>query len=86
MSKVILHRHAARYLKRLPKETRERIKETLKEFENHPLEYSGVKKMFGEWAGYYRMRVGKLRIIFWFDENEDVVYVDYIGARGDIYK
>jgi mRNA interferase RelE/StbE len=30
--------------------------------------------------------VGKLRIIFWFDEKEDVVYVDHIGPRGDVYK
>ena len=34
--------------------------------------------MVGEWAGYYRIRVGKLRIIFWFDEKDDVVYVDHI--------
>ena len=86
MSEVILHRHAAKYLKRLSKETKDRIKETLKELENHPLGYSGVKQMFGEWAGYHRIRVEKLRIIFWFDEKEDIVYVDCIGSRGDIYK
>ena len=33
MSKVIVHRHAAKYLKRLPKETQERIIEILKELE-----------------------------------------------------
>ena len=42
--------------------------------------------MVGEWAGYHRIRVGKLRIIFWFDEKDDVVYVDFIGPRGDVYK
>ena len=26
------------------------------------------------------------RIIFWYDSNEDVIYVDHIGPRGDIYK
>jgi len=42
--------------------------------------------MAGQWVGYHRVRAGKIRIIFWFDELEDIVYVDHIGPRGDIYK
>ena len=86
MSNVIVHRHAAKYLKLLPKETKDRIKDILKQLENNPLKHSGIKQMFGEWAGYHRIRVGKLRIIFWFDTKEDIVYVDHIGPRGDVYK
>lgn len=86
MSNVIVHRHAAKYLKRLPKETKDRIKDILKQLENNPLKHSWIKQMFGEWAGYHRIRVGKLRIIFWFDTKEDIVYVDHIGPRGDVYK
>jgi mRNA interferase RelE/StbE len=86
MSEVIVHRNAAKYLQRLPEEIRERIKKTLKRLEESPLEQSGVKNMVGEWAGYHRIRIGKIRIIFWFDEKEDIVYVDYIGPRGDVYK
>ncbi len=86
MSNVIVHRHAAKHLKRLPKETKDRIKDILKQLENNPLKHSGIKQMFGEWAGYHRIRVGKLRIIFWFDTKEDIVYVDHIGPRGDVYK
>jgi hypothetical protein len=51
MSNVIVHRHAAEYLKRLPKETKDRIKDILKQLENSPLNHSGIKQMFGEWAG-----------------------------------
>ena len=43
MSKVIVHRHAAKYLKRLPKETKERIIEILKELEDNPLGQSNVR-------------------------------------------
>ncbi len=86
MSKVIVHRHAAKYLKRLPKETKQRIKSILKQLEHDPLDYPGRKQMVGEWAGYQRIRTGKLRIIYWFDEKEDIVYVDHIGPRGDVYK
>jgi len=86
MSKVIVHRHAAGYLKRLPSDTKQRIKDILVQLEQNPLDQPGVKHMVGEWAGYHRIRAGKLRIIYWFDEKEDIVYVDHIGPRGDIYK
>jgi len=86
MSKVIVHRTAVNYLKKLPKDRKERIKTILKELENNPLDHVNVKHMMGEWAGYHRIRVGSLRIIFWYDESEDTVYVDHIGPRGDAYK
>lgn len=86
MSKVIIHRHAAKYFNRLPQDTRDQVKETLKQLENNPTNKSGIKKMYGEWSGYHRLRTGKLRIIFWYDSKEDVVYVDHIGPRGDVYK
>ena len=36
MSNIIVHRYAAKYLKRLPKETKNRIKDILKQLENNP--------------------------------------------------
>jgi mRNA interferase RelE/StbE len=86
MSKLIVHRQAVKYLQRLPHDTKERIKNILNQLGQDPLKYPDLKHMVGEWAGYKRIRVGKFRIIFWFDEKEDIVYVDYIGARGDVYK
>ncbi|MFC1857662.1 type II toxin-antitoxin system RelE/ParE family toxin [Thermodesulfobacteriota bacterium] len=86
MSSVIVHRHAARYLQRLPKDIKQRIKNVLQQLEQNPIDLPGIKHMAGEWSGYCRLRTGNYRIIFWFDANEDIVYVDYIGARGDVYK
>ena len=45
-----------------------------------------IKKMKGDWKGYYRLRIGKNRVIFTvdFDSKDIVIYA--IGARGDIYK
>ena len=82
MSNVIIHRHAEKYLKRLPKDTTERIKKILKELEDNPLDQPHIKHMVGEWAGYHRIKIGKLRIIFWYDQSEDIVYVDHIGPTG----
>ena len=54
MPKVTVHHNVVKYLKRLPKETKDRIKEILKQLEINPLNYPDIKQMYGEWAGYYR--------------------------------
>ncbi|MDY6970294.1 MAG: type II toxin-antitoxin system RelE/ParE family toxin [Spirochaetota bacterium] len=86
MSRVIVHRRAFKYIQKLPKEHKERIKEILKKLEINPMEFRDIRPMYGEWTGYYRIRVGNIRIIFWFDNLEDIVYIDHIGPRGNIYK
>ncbi len=86
MSRVVVHRRAAKYLKSLPQPLQERIKAVLAQLSDAPLSYPGVIHMSGSWSGYYRIRVGHIRIIFWFDAHENVVYIDHIGARGDVYK
>ncbi|MBD2434984.1 MULTISPECIES: type II toxin-antitoxin system RelE family toxin [Fischerella] len=45
-----------------------------------------IKKMKGDWEGFYRLRVGKNRIIFTIDMDSQDIEIYAIGARGDIYK
>lgn len=86
MSNVVIHHRAAKYIRKLPNPQKSRLKQLLKQLESEPLSQPQVKRMVGDWAGYYRIRLGDIRIIFWYEEDNDTVYVDYIGARGDIYK
>lgn len=84
--KVIVHNKAAHYLDKLAAFQREKIKQSLKELENGIAEKTNVKPMAGDWKGYYRMRHGNIRIIFWIDHPLRTIYVDHIGSRGDVYK
>ncbi len=86
MSKAVVHRRGLRYLRRLSHRDRERVRKTLVRLAEDPHNFPGVVSMAGEWTGYRRIRVGDIRVIFWYDEVDDVVYVDHIGPRGDIYK
>ena len=44
-----------------------------------------IKKMKGEWKGYYRIRQGEIRIVITFDIINKTVYIHKIGWRGNIY-
>ena len=45
-----------------------------------------IKKLKGEWEGFYRIRSGRLRIIVEFCFETNRVYVEEIDYRGNIYK
>ena len=86
MPRVIVHRHSARYLQRLPRHRRDQMKDILNQMKSRLIDHLDIIPMSGEWAGYRRLRAGNLRVIFWYDEKEDVVFIDHIGPRGDVYK
>ena len=50
-------------------------------------ESSNVKALSGEFTGWFRIRTGGYRSIFQprVEEGQEILYVDYIGPRGDAY-
>jgi mRNA interferase RelE/StbE len=42
--------------------------------------------MRGNWEGFYRLRIGKIRIVFLVDIDSAEIEIYTIGTRGDIYK
>ncbi len=84
--KVVIHKRVAKYLNKLSSKEKEVIKASLRKLEDGKFEELKVKKMYGEWEGYRRFKIGNKRVIFWLDEEEKVIYIDYIEARGNIYK
>lgn len=84
--KVVIHKGVLKYLSKLPENKKETVKKALKRLEKADYDGLGIIEMKGEWRGYRRFKIGNLRVIFWTDETERTMYVDYIGARGDIYK
>jgi len=45
-----------------------------------------LKKLLGDWEGYYRIRVGKVRIIFEIDKENKKIFVERVDHGGDVYK
>jgi len=86
MYKIVVHKRAASYLRRLSAANKERVKNALKTISDNPEAHHEVRQMLGEWKGYYRLRVGSYRVVFWIDNEAKTLYVDHIGPRGDVYK
>ena len=90
---VKLSHKATKFLDKISPEQKERIRQRLKvlveSVENVgiiPFRELSVRKLRGDWEGYLRMRIGKIRVIFRIDRDRDVLLVYEIEFRGDVYK
>jgi mRNA-degrading endonuclease RelE of RelBE toxin-antitoxin system len=45
-----------------------------------------IKKLKGDWEGFYRIRYGKVRILLDFEFEEYRVHIERIDWRGGAYK
>ncbi len=66
-------------------EVREELKKFFKKAKGENINID-IKKLSGDWAGYYRIRKGKLRIIFELNKMEKTLFVEKVDFRGDVYK
>jgi mRNA interferase RelE/StbE len=44
-----------------------------------------IRKLEGEWSGYMRMTIGKIRIIFKIEKDKKEIDICEIDFRGNIY-
>ena len=84
MYEVILYKDAVKFLKKIGKTKAEKVKKDLENLKNWP-KVKNIKKMYGEYDGYYRKRVGDIRIIFFVKNSQRKIYIDSINFRGSVY-
>jgi len=86
MPKLVVHKRAARYIERMDARIRAQLVAKLEELARNPGAMHGVKPMAGEWAGFYRLRHGDLRVIYLHDRANNTIVIAHVGPRGDVYK
>ena len=79
--KVFLHPKPARFLSKLEKGAKERMKSKLSEPENYP-ERRGERLKH---SNFRTLRIGDFRAIYEIDRENDQVIVLFIGHRKDVY-
>lgn len=80
---VIVQRRAQKRITRLPKDTQDRIEESLQALSNDPRP-PGSRKLRGRDG--WRIRVGDYRAIYEIDDEAREVLVVDIGHRRDVYR
>ena len=46
---------------------------------------NNVKRLAGDWAGYFRYRVGDWRVIYRIEDDQSLVYAAVIAHRREVY-
>ena len=86
MYKIELSRKAARFYQKTDNVTAKRLNLAFSGLAEDPIRQYNIKKLSGELKGSYRLRLGGMRIIYSVDETKNIIYIEVIGFRGDIYK
>ncbi len=85
MYEVLLHPDAQEVYVNADKALAKKIARCLQQLEETPLFHPNVKALTGEYAGYYRYRIGDYRVIYSVDEDIVQVFVITIVYRGEAY-
>ena len=83
--KILLHRRAAKFLKRLDESTKNRVIRSLSELRNFPDIRLDIVKIAGE-RDIYRIRIGDLRVLMKVYDEEKIIIIVKIDRRGKAYK
>jgi mRNA interferase RelE/StbE len=91
--RVKLHSRAIKFLDKLDKKDKERVRLKLKSLVSSveaqgivPFKELDIKQLDGDWKGFLRMRTGRIRIIFQINKDEELLLVHEMDYRGDVYK
>jgi len=90
---VRFSKRAVKFLKKLDAQSAEKVRQKILQLQSM-LETEGVipfteldiKKLKGQWDGYFRLRVGQIRVIFTVMDSEiEILLIQDIGFRGGVY-
>lgn len=89
--RIKFSRNAVKFLEKITEKDNERIRQkmralvlSIEEQGIIPFREMDIKKLSGEWFEFFRMRIGKIRVIFRIDRGKDEILVYEIDFRGDV--
>jgi mRNA interferase RelE/StbE len=90
---LVLSKAAVKFLEKLSVKETEKLQDKLalllRSIETEgiiPFHELDIKSLKGDWKGFLRMRVGKVRVVFTIDPEADELQVYDMDFRGNIYK
>lgn len=85
MYEVVLTDEAIDFLEATSPMIAKKVTRCFATLEQHPYYHPNIKSLKGNFAGFYRFRIGEYRVIFEVDENIKQVRVINIAHRSEVY-
>lgn len=86
MFELRVYKEAFKFLGRCQPDDKDRVVSAVKKLCEDPFRRDlDVKRLHGQLAGLYRLRVGDIRVVYELDQPEQVVTVHGISYRGSSY-
>lgn len=89
---LVFSKSAIKFLEKIPPKDGKRIKakilyllELAEKSDSIVSKELDIKPLKGIWDGFSRLRVGKIRVIFLIDLEQDELFIYLIDFRGDVY-
>lgn len=86
MYEVLLHPDAQAVYINADKTLTKKITRCLQQLEQTPRSHPNIKALKGDFAGYYRYRIGNYRVIYSVDDDLIQVLVIAIAHRSEAYE
>ena len=86
MYEVLLHPDAQKFYINADKVLAKKIARCFQQLEKTPRLHSNIKALKGNYAGYYRYRIGNYRVIYSIDNEQVQVFVVAIAHRSEVYE
>ncbi len=86
MYEVLLHPDAQKVYANADQALAKKIVRCLQQLEQTPLSHPNVKALKGDYAGYYRYRIGDYRVIYLVKDKLVQVFVVAIAHRSQCYE
>ena len=86
MFSIKYYKKAVKQIKKLPISERERITKKISLLKKEPSPSSVDIKRYYKTKNSWRLKIGKIRIIYQKDIKSKLILIRKVGYRGDIYK
>ncbi len=86
MYEVRLHPDAQKVYVNADKALAKKIARCLQQLEQNPQSHPNIKALKGDYAGYYRYRIGDYRIIYSIEAERALVFIVAIAHRSEVYE
>jgi mRNA interferase RelE/StbE len=86
MHKIILHRNAVKFYRKVNDTLKERVADAFDVIARNPNLDGHIKKLKGDLKHMHRFRMGDLRILYEIDDAQEIVRIKAIEWRGSAYK